>query len=75
MKRIIVKINLVLPADHVALLWTGATDFSQDGYWTWSQSKSPVKVGTGFRVQGNTGYRVQGTGYRVQGTGYRVQGA
>ena len=47
MKRIIVKINLVLPADHVALLWTGATDFSQDGYWTWSQSKSPVKVGTG----------------------------
>ena len=30
--------------DHVALLWTGATDFGQDGYWTWSQSKKPVKV-------------------------------
>ena len=28
--------------NHVALLWTGGTDFSQDGYWTWSQSKKPM---------------------------------
>ena len=37
-------INISMFPDHVALLWTGATDFGQDGYWTWSQSKNPVKV-------------------------------
>ena len=30
--------------DNVAFLWTGATDFGQDGYWTWSQSKKPIEV-------------------------------
>ena len=30
--------------DHVAFLWTGATDFGQDGYWSWSQSKKPIEV-------------------------------
>ena len=27
----------------MALLWTGATDFGQSGYWTWSESKAPVE--------------------------------
>ena len=30
--------------DHVALLWIGATDLGQDGYWTWSQSKKAIEV-------------------------------
>ena len=41
----IIKIKLFCYLkDHVALLWIGATDLGQDGYWTWSQSKKAVEV-------------------------------
>ena len=61
---------------------SGGPEWAQELAWTKSpkeernivKSKNGNNKNPGFRVQGSSGFRVQGSGFRVQGSGFRVRG-